>query len=187
MLIHYLERNNRVFTAAIEKLLSILSTWVLRDRSGGLTLELAVKSSSDSRHYYDNIAMHKDYPFKSWDEVVDPVDMALFHTREAHQVRLENRPRHYQSARLALRRPAGFHAAGRYLGSLLRFQGLKSKRLPQVEIINSLLMRHQFKRQICPLALVRLFQESLTHLTSFRLERWCRITTEEEEKYLEGM
>ena len=78
----------------MEKLLGILSTWVPRDRSGGLTLELGIKSSSDSRHYYDDITLYNDYPFKSWDELDEPTDMVVFHMREAFCVGLESRPGH---------------------------------------------------------------------------------------------
>ncbi|KJK86663.1 hypothetical protein H633G_09482 [Metarhizium anisopliae BRIP 53284] len=107
-------RNNRVFTAAMEMLLGILSTWVPRGRSGGLTLELAIKSSSDSKHYYNDFTTHHDYPFRSWDNRDETM----------------------------------------------------------------------FQRQMSPLALSKLIHESLVHITSFRLERFCRRTNEEEEKYL---
>lgn len=175
----------------MEKLLGILSTWVPRDRSGGLTLELGIKSSSDDKHYYEDITMHNDYPYRSWNEldeqVNEPVNMVVFHTTKTYRSGLESRPWHRQSAGLALRRPGGFHATGRYLGSILQFQGLKNSHLPRVESISSLLIRHQFKRQISPLALGKLLNKSLVYTTSFRLERWCRKTTEEEEQYLKGM
>ncbi|KAK8925610.1 hypothetical protein VCV18_006040 [Metarhizium anisopliae] len=88
------------------------------------------------------------------------------------------------SGKNARRTTYGFHPAGRYLGSLLQFQGLKNSHLPRVEIIDSLLIRRQFQRQMSPLALSKLIHESLVHITSFRLERFCRRTNEEEEKYL---
>ncbi|KAK2590068.1 hypothetical protein QQS21_012256 [Conoideocrella luteorostrata] len=177
-------RNNRIFTTAVEVLLGMLSTWVPRGRSGGLTLELGIKSPSDTRHYYRDITMYNNYPFRSWDNLDETIDMTFYHMSPKLYSVIDARPKHAHSARLALRRPEGFHAAGRFLGSLLQFQGLKNSHLPRVKVINSLLIRHQFKRQMSPLALAKLVHESLVHITSFRLERWCRITNEEEEKYL---
>lgn len=172
----------------MEMLLGILSTWVPRGRSGGLTLELAIKSSSDSRHYYDDITTHHDYPFRSWDNRDETIVMTIFHKQKKYFYnRIGTRPRHYQTAISALSRPQDFHPAGRYLGSLLQFQGLKNSHLPRVEIIDSLLIRRQFQRQMSPLALTKLIHESLVHITSFRLERFCSRTNEEEEKYLKGM
>lgn len=66
----------------MEMLLGILSTWVPRGRSGGLTLELAIKSSSDSRHYYDDITTHHDYPFRSWDNLDGTIGMTIFHNQK---------------------------------------------------------------------------------------------------------
>lgn len=171
----------------METLLGILSTWGPRGRSGGLTLELGIKCPSDYRHYYDDISMHDDYPYRSWDNLDETIEMTLFHMRKRSLSCTDRSVRHYHSARLALRTPEGFRAAGRYAGSLLQFQGLKNSQLPRVEIVDSLLIRHQFKRQMSALALAKLVRESLVHITSFRLERWCRITKVEEKEYLKGM
>ncbi|KID94216.1 hypothetical protein MAJ_09830, partial [Metarhizium majus ARSEF 297] len=111
--------------------------------------------------------------------------MTIFHKRKKYFYNsIGTRPRHYQTAISASSRPQDFHPAGRYLGSPLQFQGLKNSHLPRVEIIDSLLIRRQFQRQMSPLALTKLIHESLVHITSFRLERFCSRTNEEEEKYL---
>jgi hypothetical protein len=171
----------------MERLLGILSTWVPRDRSRGLTLELGIKSSSDYRHYFNDFTMHDDYPFRSWDNLDQTGRMAMFHMRNSHLFRVEPRPWHDHPRNWAFGRLAGWNAAGRYLGSLLQFRGLKNRHLPRVETVNSLLIRHQFKRQMSPLALGKLVHESLVHITSFRLERWCRMSKRGEEIYLDSM
>ncbi|OAA52027.1 hypothetical protein NOR_00620 [Metarhizium rileyi] len=180
-----IHRNNEIFTSSMETLLGILSSWAPGGRrSGGLTLELAIKSPSDSRHFFDDITTYKDYPFRSWDNLDETTDMTMFHVRNSRGGGIETRPVHFLYSLLGLLSPESFHATKRHLGSLLEFQGLKNRRLPRVEVINSLLLRRQFKRQMSPLALTKLVHESLVHITTFRLERWCRTSQDEEEKYL---
>lgn len=170
----------------MERLLGTLSTWAPEECSGGLRLELGIESSSDPRHYYNDATVYNSYPFRSWDNLDETVNMRTFHMWHLFRGVGYNHAGHLRFLGDVTSTP-GFQEARRYLGSLLQFQGLKKRRLPRVEIINSLLIRHQFKRQMSPLALAKLVHESLVNIASFRLERWCRTTNEEEEEYLKGM
>ncbi|CAF3654313.1 hypothetical protein SNK03_007420 [Fusarium graminearum] len=49
------KRNNHIFTQSMQALLGILSTWTPNQHQHGLTLELNIKSSSDTdHHFYDS-------------------------------------------------------------------------------------------------------------------------------------
>ncbi|KAF5624955.1 hypothetical protein F52700_9330 [Fusarium sp. NRRL 52700] len=59
-------QNNRIFTQAIAVLLKVLSLW--RGDSGGLELELDVRSPSDYRHFQFIHELHDDFLFRFQDE-----------------------------------------------------------------------------------------------------------------------
>lgn len=50
--------------------------------------------------------------------------------------------------------------------------GQSEAHLPKVEAVTSFLIRRQYYRDMCPLALERLFDESLTNVRETRHERW---------------
>ncbi|VUC25788.1 unnamed protein product [Clonostachys rosea] len=179
--------NDLIFTQVVHKLLDILSTWPRRVGSDGVTLEISVICPSDNEHFYYDFATHDDYPFKPWDLNIVPHDVDMFH--EAHFRKIDRTrldcPPHWHTWMGGMENSEYFQVEERHLGSLIQFRWPNgTQRLPRVEVVNSLVMRHQFKRQLSPLALATLFSESLVYATSLRLERWCRPTTEEENDYL---
>lgn len=172
-----MNRNNVIFTAALWKLLDILSTWEKNnvDHHPNLTLELSAHSPSDGQHVFQNeVGLRNTYPYLAGigvqrqymkqhrgDEANDP-----FHSFEIGQ-----------SLPAQLKR---VHMAGRLIPQPLEFDffGVRFKRgqskdhLPRVKTISSFLIRRQCYRNVCPLALGRLFSESLTNLRDIRHERW---------------
>lgn len=185
----FINRNNLIFTGVMHKLLCILSTWPRPEGSDGITLEISIICPSDNKHFYYDVATDDDYPFKPWDLNINPHDVIMFHDahfRKIDREHFDSSP-HCQAGMGQMQNSDSLHVAERHLGSLIQFRWPNgSQRLPRVEVLNSLVMRHQFKRQLSPLALAKLFSESLVCATSLRLERWCRFTTEEENNYLTG-
>ncbi|OBS25890.1 hypothetical protein FPOA_06424 [Fusarium poae] len=170
-----IERNNYVFTQSMQALLGVLSTWIPNRHPDGLTLELNIKSSSDTDHHFDSYTMYDRYPRKHWNW-----------SHRYHNEERAERPNDRCCKRVSMYTNndlvhQGCRALERYLGSLLEFTDV---RLPRVGVVTSLLQRLQFKRQLSPTALRKLVQESLVQLSSLRLERWCRPTTTGERTYI---
>ncbi|EKJ68975.1 hypothetical protein FPSE_10848 [Fusarium pseudograminearum CS3096] len=170
------ERNNNVFTQSMQALLGILSTWTPNPHQHGLTLELNIKSSSDTDHHFYVTQITDEFRVKHWNWSHE--DKLFAEIRYPDHCNDEEVWCDSVSTQL---RSEGCRALERYLGSLLEFTDL---RLPRVEVVTSFMQRHQFKRQLSPCALGRLMQESLVRLSSLRLERWCRPRVKAERMYI---
>ncbi|KAM0489899.1 hypothetical protein ACHAP8_012114 [Fusarium lateritium] len=169
------ERNNHVFTQSMQALLGILSTWTSSRHPYGLTLELNIKSASDTEHHFNNHTMYDRYPLKHWNW-----------SHRYHNMEREERIGDRCCDEVSIWTnddliSQGCCALERYIGSLLEFTDI---RLPRVKIVTSLLQRLQFKRQLSHSALRKLMQESLVQLSSLRLERWCMPTRTGEREYI---
>ncbi|KAG8673705.1 hypothetical protein FPOAC2_07166 [Fusarium poae] len=170
-----IEQNNHVFTQSMMALLDVLSTWTPNRHPDGLTLELNIKSSSDTEHHFNNHTMFDRYPLKHWNwnhRYHNKLRYRRIDKRSCNEVSM------WTNDDLVRQ---GCRALERYLGSVLEFTDV---RLPRAEVVTSLLQRLQFKRQLSPFALRKLMQESFVQLSSLRLERWCRPTTSGEQRYI---
>lgn len=176
-----INRNNVRFTAALWKLLDILSTWEKGniDHHQGLTLEFSAYSPSDSRHMFQNDELLQDtYPYLAeidsqrqyLKQHVGRVVTDHFHGFNNGLPPMALYSWSWDRQRIAQRlipEPLEFDFFG------VRFRRGQSKaKLPEVKTVTSFLIRRQYYRDICPWALERLFDESLTNVRDVRHERW---------------
>ena len=172
----------------MKRLLRTLALGSRQDGQDGMTLEISVHSPSDTQHFFRDFRIDDDYPVHSGDDlsIRNIGDLAIFHARKQFfqwSLRpLDMVPHHCLD--ITGRPPQG--AVQRCLGTPLDFLSRLSGVLPRVPIVSEFLMRRQHYRQLSPIALARLFSESLVCAESLRLERWCRPTPEEEAEFLNG-
>ena len=173
-------------------LLCILSTWTPKCQQGGLTLELSVHFPSDSQHFMGDKRLDDDFPFRSAQELLDfNLSPSPFwqHNwsilrRLSERIAIDE-PQHEGIGIRRCRRPG---AVKRLFGAPLNFRTQPGNKLnlPQAPIVEGLLIRRQFYRQISPESLARMFRESLTSAQWLRMERWHSYSYQQELCHLKG-
>ncbi|KAH7140605.1 hypothetical protein EDB81DRAFT_691883 [Dactylonectria macrodidyma] len=181
--------NNRIFTSAIMKLMKVLSAWKPGYRREGLTLEISAHSPSDGKHQFMNIEMEDDYPFQLEEDLKRTPGVLEYHRRRTEEIRQRQGP-HRQTAvtRGHLDRAHGTPFE-------LRPWRLRNKRgrpmamptLAEAPIVTGLRIRGQGFRSLAAMTFARLFQESLTGLLWFGIQRWTSLRDEYEEIFFRGM
>ncbi|KAK3940644.1 hypothetical protein QBC46DRAFT_434250 [Diplogelasinospora grovesii] len=168
-------RNNLLFTNAVWDLFVILSTWGRDGGGGGVTLELSAHSPSDAGHFCKELQyrLHDT----AWGGISTPRPGDFSEERY-------NDPAHGWHNFLQFADPGDDaklrvfgHPNG--LGFDLRAQATRRTAgiLPNVEVVNSLVIRRQFYRHFSvPRALQPIIQ-SLTQLREFRYEPWRGLNT----------
>ncbi|RSL91239.1 hypothetical protein CEP52_014319 [Fusarium oligoseptatum] len=178
-----IHQNNARFTRAVCKLLDILARGNHTPYYQGITLQLSAHSSSDYRHKYRDFRMGDKYPYIT----KDLVDKGEFHRKHrdlsikyvqdthpevvshqymAYQPPEMDRFRSTEPLRFDFRKPL-FRWSGVVPGSVDTQQVL-----PKVNIVEALVIRRQFYRNISSDALIKLLRESFLSLETFRDERW---------------
>lgn len=184
-------RNNVIFTAAVWKLLDILSSWEKSNvgHHQDLTLELSAHSPSDSQHMFRNDPkLQHTYPYLAdanvqYQYMLQHRHDAIndeFHGFDNGYAMTALRPRGFDSVKMAKRltQSLDFDSFG------VRFKrGQSRDHLPNVRMVTSFLIRRQYYRDICTSALRRLFNESLTNLRDIRHERWRLPDEDDQEKH----
>ncbi|KAI9924243.1 hypothetical protein MW887_007193 [Aspergillus wentii] len=157
--------NEATIRAAIQKLFTILSKWKMdEDRdSKGLTLEISVHSTSDTRHHFQYL----DFDSKAYSnplylhETEGPHDP--FHGW--HNGQRKTVPTSKEIMRLF----------GRYIN--LKY----GQALPKVDVVTSFLIRRQSRRQFSPYAVHKLI-EGLPNLEYLHYEPWRSPMESEQER-----
>jgi hypothetical protein len=181
------------------KLLAALSNWRGPKNRQGLTLELSIHSQSDNEHYFNDIMTSDTFPFKHpGDEDVSSGGKSII--RQFYKAEIlkrgpsgplvsGHRPTSPDDtivdpeAWITPKPPIALNAMKRYFGAPVDFH---SCHLPQAKVVNAVLTRYRYKRQLSPNALAKLFKESLICSKSLVLERFIRFTASEEKEFLEG-
>ncbi|EHK26485.1 uncharacterized protein TRIVIDRAFT_63786 [Trichoderma virens Gv29-8] len=169
--------NNQIFTAALYRLLDILSSWKKSGQhgvsNGGLVLELSAYSPSDSEHHFRYPLGKDDYPHK-YDEnsiVDDTVKFGPLEDSPENSLSEDNIT-HEFSHMPYLGKTRG---ACRLFGSLIKLDYRRldipkaNRRLPGVSVVKGLLHRRRYPRSFHPDTLRKIF-ESLHGLENMMLE-----------------
>lgn len=151
------------------------------DHRQDLALELSAHSPSDSQHMFQNdLGIQDTYPYLAETDIQKQymkqhrsgiITRDHFHGFENGEPITAFWPQDIFDEVHVMKRlipqPLDFDFFG------VRFKRGQSKdQLPSVKMVTSLLIRRQYYRDICHLALSRLFKESLTNLRSIRHEWW---------------
>ncbi|WEW59914.1 hypothetical protein PRK78_005396 [Emydomyces testavorans] len=142
-----IDSNNTLIKRAIRKLFAILNTWKSNaDWNNGITLEISAHSPSDSRHVFKDLLLEAD----AYSEPVNDYEPSHFHDPSHGRVNGQ--------LNVAPNVSSIFRLFGHPIDLSFR------RKLPQVDVVTSFLVRRQTRRQFTPATLRQL-------LTSFpRLE-----------------
>lgn len=146
-----------------------------------MTLEVCAFSPSDTKHHFKDFRLESTYPYVSREDL--PRGRGIFAAYKANRAARNDRLKDKKHGWLNgshLRRP-NLGSRKRLLGtSSLAFdfseftlrRGWTERVLPKVPLVTNFLIRRQYYRIISTSAVQKILTESLTHIQSWRWERW---------------
>ncbi|KAM0328491.1 hypothetical protein ACHAQA_004898 [Verticillium albo-atrum] len=188
--------NDLIFMNTLQRFMAIVSTWTGSNMKPGITLDIGAYSPSDGRHGFRDCRFSQEYRYGASQNVYDEHSAALRRAFVAddgqsscpgwnrHCYGEHPTPLKASKKRLLATLGDPRHQHFDEVFMELHDGQMRLRGIAHAPIINSLVLRRHYYRQISPFVLGCLIRRGFPNLQSFCHERWTRPDHAEERSFV---